>query len=117
MGFMTINKKKSQFTDEKDVLSVIRKAGIDIPTFCYHSELSTRRMPSLCGRGRQGGKSLCFLFGEAKRRNGDIHKYAGCSITAKTIIELLLAAHNRECTTCMPNGILRPSGTFKTPGR
>ncbi len=52
MGFMTINKKKKvEFTDEKDVLSVIRKAGIDIPTFCYHSELSTRRMPSLCGRG------------------------------------------------------------------
>ena len=34
MGFMTINKKKVEFTDEKAVLSVIRKAGIDIPTFC-----------------------------------------------------------------------------------
>ena len=38
MGFMTINNRKVEFTDEKNVLTVIRNAGIDIPTFCYHSE-------------------------------------------------------------------------------
>ena len=41
MGFMTIDGRKVEFTDEKNVLSVIRKAGIDLPTLCYHSELST----------------------------------------------------------------------------
>ena len=39
MGFMTIDGRKVEFTDEKNVLSVIRKAGIDLPTLCYHSEL------------------------------------------------------------------------------
>lgn len=29
MGFMTIDGRKVEFTDEKNVLSVIRKAGID----------------------------------------------------------------------------------------
>ena len=38
MGYITINGKKVEFTDEKNVLSIIRKAGIDIPTLCYHSE-------------------------------------------------------------------------------
>lgn len=40
MGFMTIDGKQVEFTDEPNVLSVIRKADIDIPTLCYHSELS-----------------------------------------------------------------------------
>ena len=28
------------FDGEKNVLAVVRKAGIDIPTFCYYSDLS-----------------------------------------------------------------------------
>lgn len=40
MGIMTIDGQAIEFTDEPNVLSVIRKAGIDIPTLCYHSELS-----------------------------------------------------------------------------
>ncbi len=37
MGIMTIDgSKKVEFTDERNVLTVIRKAGIDIPTLCYH---------------------------------------------------------------------------------
>ena len=41
MGTMTIDGRKVEFTDEKNVLTVIRKAGINIPTLCYHSEVST----------------------------------------------------------------------------
>ena len=41
MGYMMIDGRKIEFTDEKNVLSVIRKAGINIPTLCYHSEVST----------------------------------------------------------------------------
>ncbi len=33
MGFMTIDGRKVEFTDEKNVLSVIRNAGINIPTY------------------------------------------------------------------------------------
>lgn len=34
MGTMTIDGRKVEFTDEKNVLTVIRNAGIDIPTLC-----------------------------------------------------------------------------------
>ncbi len=41
MGTMTIDGRKVEFTDEKNILTVIRNAGINIPTLCYHSEIST----------------------------------------------------------------------------
>ena len=37
---MIIDGMRVPFTDEKNILAVIRNAGIDLPTFCYHSELS-----------------------------------------------------------------------------
>ena len=39
MGFMTIDGQRVEFTNEPNVLTVIRNAEIDIPTLCYHSEL------------------------------------------------------------------------------
>ena len=48
MGFMTIDGRKVEFTDEKNVLSVIRNAGINLPTLCYHSEVSTFGACRLC---------------------------------------------------------------------
>ena len=47
MGIMTIDGQSIEFTDEPNVLSVIRKAGIDIPTLCYHSELYIWSLSSL----------------------------------------------------------------------
>ena len=51
MGTMTIDGRKVEFTDEKNVLTVIRKAGINIPTLCYHSEVSTFGACRLCTVG------------------------------------------------------------------
>ena len=57
MGYMTINNRRVAFTDEKNVLSVIRKSGIDLPTFCYHSELSTYGACRMCVVERYGNLS------------------------------------------------------------
>ena len=52
MGIITINGKKVEFTNEKNLLTIIRKAGIEVPTLCYQPELSIfRRLPSV-HRGR-----------------------------------------------------------------
>ena len=37
-GVMYIDGQRVPFDGEKNVLAVIRKAGIDMPTFCYYSE-------------------------------------------------------------------------------
>ena len=41
MGKMTIDGFEVEFTNEKNLLSVIQNAGIDIPTLCYIAELET----------------------------------------------------------------------------
>ena len=48
MEYMTIDGIKVPIEDEKNILSLIRKAGIDIPTFCYHSDLSIYGACRMC---------------------------------------------------------------------
>lgn len=58
MGYMMIDDRRVEFTDEPNVLSVIRKAGIDIPTLCYHSELSVYGACRLCTVETDTGKTF-----------------------------------------------------------
>ena len=104
MGYMTVDGRTVEFTDEPNVLSVIRKAGIDIPTLCYHSELSVYGACRLCTVENERGKT--FASCSEPPRDGMIvytntprlMKYR------KLILELLLAAHCRDCTTCIKSG-------------
>ena len=48
MGTITINGKKYEFTNEKNVLTIIRNAGIEVPTLCYQPELSVFGACRLC---------------------------------------------------------------------
>ena len=38
--FMLIDNIPVEINGEKNILELVRKAGIDLPTFCYYSELS-----------------------------------------------------------------------------
>jgi NADH-quinone oxidoreductase subunit G len=104
MEYITIDTKKVPIEGEKNILSLIRKAGIDLPTFCYHSELSIYGACRMCivedDRGRifascsEQPKSGMVIFTNTKK----IQQYR------KMIIELLLSSHCRDCTTCQKNG-------------
>ena len=104
MGYMTIDGRKGEFTEEPNVLSVIRNADIDIPTLCYHSELSVYGACRLCTVEDERGKT--FASCSEPPRDGMViytntprlMKYR------KMILELLLAAHCRDCTTCIKSG-------------
>ena len=104
MGTITIDGRKVEFTDEKNVLSIIRKAGIDIPTLCYHSALSTFGACRLCTVEDDRGRTFASCSEEPRdgmvihTNTGKLRKYR------KMIIELLLAAHCRDCTTCVESG-------------
>ncbi len=104
MGYMTINGKKVEFTNEKNVLSIIRKAGIDIPTLCYHSELSTFGACRLCTVEDDRGR-LFASCSEEPRDGMVIYTHTErLRKHRKLIVELLLAAHCRDCTTCVKSG-------------
>ena len=47
-GTMYVDGVCVPFDGEKNGLAVIRKAGIDMPTFCYYSELSTFGACRMC---------------------------------------------------------------------
>lgn len=104
MGIMTIDGQAIEFTDEPNVLSVIRKAGIDIPTLCYHSELSIYGACRLCTIEDDRGKT--FASCSEKPRDGMIIYTNTPRLMRyrKLILELLLAAHCRDCTTCIKSG-------------
>ncbi len=93
-----------EMAGEKNLLELIRKAGIKMPTFCYHSELSIYGACRMCmvENERGGLDAACSTVprdGMVIRTNTErLRRYR------KNILELLLANHCRDCTTCSNNG-------------
>ncbi len=99
-----IDGKEVEFTDEPNLLEVIRKAGMNVPTFCYRPDLTSFGACRMCvveveGRGIQ---SSCTMPPE----NGlKIHlNTEKTRRIRKTVLELLLANHDRKCLTCERSG-------------
>lgn len=103
-GTMIIDGIRVEFDKEKNVLEVVRKAGIDLPTFCYHSELSIYGACRMCIVEDKWGnifaacsqlpKNGMEVFTNTKK----VQKYR------RTILEMILASHDRDCTTCTRTG-------------
>ncbi len=101
---MTIDGIPVEINGEKNLLELIRKIGIELPTFCYHSELSIYGACRMCMVEDKRG-DLASACSEQPRAGMEIRtnterlrKYR------KNILELLLANHCRDCTTCSFNG-------------
>ena len=56
-GIMYIDGQRVPFDGEPNVLSVIRKAGIEMPTFCYYSDLSVYGACRMCVVEDERGRS------------------------------------------------------------
>ncbi len=99
-----IDGKEVEFSNEPNLLEVIRKAGMNVPTFCYRPDLTSFGACRMCvveveGRGIQ---SSCTMPPE----NGlKIHlNTEKTRRIRKTVLELLLANHDRSCLTCEKSG-------------
>lgn len=103
-GIMIIDGKKVPFTNQKNILSLIRDSGIDLPTFCYHSELSIYGACRMCSVETSKGEIIATCSEKPKdgmeifTNTERIRKYR------KMILELLLANHDRDCTACERTG-------------
>ncbi|UKI40231.1 MAG: 2Fe-2S iron-sulfur cluster-binding protein [Candidatus Melainabacteria bacterium] len=95
-----INGKEVEFTNEPNLLEVIKKAGFSVPTLCYRPDLTQFGACRLCvveidGRGIQSSCTMPPEVGlRVKTNTMRVRRIR------KTVLELLLANHNRECTTC-----------------
>src|SRR5512132_1981314 len=94
---LKIDGREVALNGERNVLELIRKAGIDLPTFCYHSELSVYGACRLClvdveGRGIQGACSTPPEPGmKIRTMTEEIREIR------KISLELLLANHDQSC--------------------
>ncbi|MCD7741932.1 MAG: [FeFe] hydrogenase, group A [Ruminococcus sp.] len=106
-NFMIIDGIPVAIEGEKNLLELIRKAGIDLPTFCYYSELSVYGACRMCMvENKWGGmEAACSTPPrpgmEIKTNTPRLRKYR------KMILELLLSNHCRDCTTCDKSGTCR----------
>jgi NADH-quinone oxidoreductase subunit G len=85
---------------ERNLLELCRKANIEIPTFCYHSELSVYGACRLC---------LVDIKGRGITTSCTTQPEAGMQVRTSTeeiremrriAVELLLANHDQGCPTC-----------------
>lgn len=104
---LTLNGRTVAFSDERNLLEVIRKANIELPTFCYHSELSVYGACRLCivDIGGMGIVTSCSTLPKAgmvvQTHTQQLRKMR------KIYMELLLANHHQSCTTCAKSNMCK----------
>jgi NADH-quinone oxidoreductase subunit G len=100
---LTIDHIEVPIEDERNLLDLARKAGIDIPTFCYHSDLSIYGACRLClvdveGRGVVASCSTPPEAGMKVRTHTEEIRQM-----RRIAMELILANHEQSCPTCPKN--------------
>ena len=100
---MIVDGREVSIAGERNVLELCRKAGIEIPSFCYHSDLSVFGACRLCLVQVEGGgvTTSCTLVPEPGLRIRT--STAEIREMRKVGVELLLASHDMSCPTC-PKG-------------
>ena len=99
-NMMTVDGVPVLIEGERNLLEIISKMGTIMPVFCYHSYLSIYGACRMCMVEDERGRLMaaCSTLpkeGMAIRTNtGRLRRYR------KNILELLLAEHCRDCTTC-----------------
>ncbi|MEI6153777.1 MAG: NADH-dependent [FeFe] hydrogenase, group A6 [Deltaproteobacteria bacterium] len=95
-----IDNKEIPIEKEQNLLELIRKAKIELPTFCYHSELSVYGACRLCMVDVEGMGLVPACSTppspsmKVSTNTEDIRKMR------RIIVELLLANHSQSCPTC-----------------
>jgi NADH-quinone oxidoreductase subunit G len=104
MGWLLVNGQSIALNGEKSLLDVVQNAGIDLPTLCYHPELTIHGACRLCmvevkGRGVVAACHTPPESGMVVNTNTALLRRL-----RKMALELLLSSHDRECTSCSRSG-------------
>lgn len=102
--FIEINGEMTPFTDEKNILEIIRKAGIDIPTLCYYSDLSIFGACRMCIVEDERGNVITSCSTPPKNGMKIFTNTTKLFKHRRLILKMLLSSHCRECTTCPKSG-------------
>lgn len=100
---MIIDGDRIEFDKEKNILDLVRKAGIELPTLCYYSDLSIYGACRMCVVEDERGAIIASCSTPPKDKmviktnTPKLHNHR------KMILELLLSTHCRDCTVCEKN--------------
>ena len=87
------------------ILEAARKVNIDIPTLCFLKEINEVGDCRMCiveVEGRRGFATSCITKAE---EGMVVHTHTPAVVEArKTVLDLILSNHNRDCLTCIRNG-------------
>jgi len=102
---ITINDKKYEAQPNQTVLEVAREHGVDIPTLCYHKDLSPTGNCRMCVVEVKGGRFLQAACVTPVWEGMDIQTHSNKVIhDRKLTLELMLANHPQDCITCDVSG-------------
>ncbi len=102
---LTINGRPVQVEEGTTILQAAKKIGIDIPTLCFLkdvNEVGDCRMCVVEVEGMRGLTTACIT----KVAEGMVVKTATPTVidARRTVLDLILSNHDRECLTCPRNG-------------
>jgi len=101
---LKLNGRCVDFSEERNLLEVIRKAHIDLPTFCYHSELSIYGACRLCIVDIKGKGIVSSCTTKPEAGMEVLTSTEEIREIRKMTMELLLADHNGNCSSCNKSG-------------
>ena len=105
MAAITIDNAIVQVKEGTTILEAAEQAGIEIPTLCYHEDLSPRGSCGMCVveiEGIPDPKRACVT--EVKDGMEVRTNTARLRSVRREILQLVLAAHPAECLQCIKHG-------------
>lgn len=90
--------------NEKNLVELCRKAGVKLPTFCYHADLSAYGACRMCMVEDERGRLMAACSTRPKEGMNIKTNTLRLRSYRRVILELLLANHCRDCTTCGNSG-------------
>jgi len=101
---LTINGIPVTVPEGTRILEAAKKANIHIPTLCEHPELCKRALCRICVVECDGrGKLIAACANDVWEGVSIVTNNSRILNIRKTIIELILANHPRDCTFCIRN--------------
>ena len=101
---ITINGMPYEVLDTYTILEAAREVGIKIPTLCFLKDLNETGACRVCVVEVKGARSLVTACNMKVQEGMEILTHSKRVLDSrKMTVELLLANHNVECTTCIRN--------------
>jgi len=103
---LTIDDQEVEVKEDATILEAAEKVGIEVPTLCYHPDLTEFGSCRICVVENEESNDLLASCVTPVSDGMKISTNSAKARTArKTNLELLLANHPNECLTCDQNGM------------